>query len=173
MRSFIKLAYFVAAFLCASTVWANNPGVVQGVVKSDTGQPVAGAYVKLIDPDKGLTIMVVSQAQGRYTVRNLLAGKYTVQAIGGKFQSKTTPVDVNESTPALADLSLSDERAPALAPGWPGTPGVVGGGEEWSKNPIPDLPDGPGKALALARCGQCHAPSWFMSFRGSAPTGRR
>lgn len=166
MRSFIRLTYLVVAFLCASPVWANNPGVVQGVVKSDTGQPVAGAYVKLIDPDKGLTIMVVSQAQGRYTVRNLLAGKYTVQAIGGKFQSKTTPVDVNESTPALADLSLSDERAPALAPGWPGTPGVVGGGEEWSKNPIPDLPDGPGKALALARCGQCHAPSWFMSFRG-------
>ena len=88
MRSVIKFASLVAAFFCASTVWANNPGVVQGVVKSAAGQPVAGAYVKLTNAEKGLTIMVVSQEQGRYTVSNLLVGKYTAQAIGGEFQSK-------------------------------------------------------------------------------------
>ncbi len=166
MRSVIQFTGLVVAVLCASVVWADNPGIVQGVVKSAAGQPVAGAYVKLIDADKGLTIMVVSQEHGRYTAKNLLTGKYTAQAIGGDFQSKTAPVDVTGTKPAVADLSLSEQRAPELAPGWPGTPGVVGGGEEWNKNPIPDLPDGPGKELALTRCGQCHAPSWFTSFRG-------
>ena len=166
MRSVVKFAGLLAAVLCASAVWANNPGVVQGVVKSATGQPVYGAYVKLTDVEKGLTIMVVSQEQGRYTAKNLLVGKYTAQAIGGEFQSDKIPVDVTGSKPALADLSLSNQRAPALAPGWPGTPGTVGGGEEWSKNPVPDLPEGPGAEIALAKCGQCHAPSWFLSFRG-------
>ena len=135
-------------------------------MKSASGQPVAGAYVKVADADKGLTIMVVSQEQGRYTAKNLPVGKYTAQAIGGEFQSDKMPVDVTGAKPAMADLSLSNQRAPALAPGWPGTPGVVGGGEEWSKNPIPDLPEGPGADIALAKCGQCHAPSWFLSFRG-------
>ena len=36
MRSVIKFASLLAAVLCASAVWANNPGVVQGVVKSAT-----------------------------------------------------------------------------------------------------------------------------------------
>jgi len=167
MRSVIKFASLLAVALCASVVWANNPGVVQGVVKSAAGQPVAGAYVKLTDAEKGLTIMVVSQEQGRYTASNLLVGKYTAQAIGGELQSKSTPVDVTGSKPAVADLSLSDQRAPELAAGWRGTPGVVGGGEVWSKHPIPDIPDGPGKDIALAKCGQCHTPSWFMSVRGN------
>ncbi len=166
MRSVIKLAGFLAIVLFAGAAWANNPGVIQGVVKSASGQPVAGAYVKLIDAQKGLTFMVVSQEQGRYTVNNLPVGQYTAQAIGGALQSKTSSVDVTGAKAGVADLSLTDQRAPALAPGWPGTPGTVGGGEEWSKHPVPDLPEGPGKALALARCGQCHAPSWFMSFRG-------
>src|SRR6266853_774439 len=138
MRSVLKSASLMAAFFCASAVWANNPGVVQGVVKSATGQPVTGAYVKLENAEKGLTVMVVSQEQGRYTASNLLVGKYTAQAVGGEFQSKTSPVDVTAAKPALADLSLSDKRAAALAPGWPGTPGVGGGGEVWSKKPVPD-----------------------------------
>ncbi len=166
MRSVVKFAGLLAAVLCASAVWANNPGVVEGVVKSASGQPVSGAYVKLEDPEKGLTFMVVSQEKGHYTVKNLLVGKYTAQAIGGDFQSGKTPVDVTGAKPALADLSLTDQRAPELAPGWPGTPGVVGGGEVWSENPVPDLPEGPGADIALAKCGQCHAPSWFLSFRG-------
>jgi virginiamycin B lyase len=166
MRPVIKYAGLLAAVLCASAVWANNPGSVEGVVKGATGQPVSGAYVKLVNSQKGLTIMVVSQERGHYTVKNLLAGTYTAQAIGGEFQSDKIPVDVTATKPAVADLSLSVQRAPALAPGWPGTPGTVGGGEEWSKNPVPDLPAGPGAEIALAKCGQCHAPSWFLSFRG-------
>lgn len=167
MRSVISFASLLAVVLCAGVAWANNPGVVQGVVKSATAQPVSGAYVKLTNTEKGLTILVVSQEQGRYTVSNLLLGKYTVQAIGGEFQSKTSSVDVAGSRPALADLSLSEQRAPELAPGWPGTPGTVGGAEVWNKMPPAALPDGPGKEIAQAKCGQCHVPRWFLGFRGN------
>jgi mono/diheme cytochrome c family protein len=167
MRSVTKFANVLAVIvLSTGAAWANNPGVVQGVVKSATGQPVSGAYVKLTNAEKRLTILVVSQEQGRYTASNLLLGKYTAQAIGGEFQSQAAPVDVAGSKPALADLSLSDQRAPALAPGWPGTPGTIGGAEVWNKMPPAVLPEGPGKEIAQQKCGQCHVPRWFLGFRG-------
>ena len=54
---------------------ADFAGSVQGVVKSASGQALAGAYVKLINPERRLTFMVVSQAQGRYTMNNLPPGQ--------------------------------------------------------------------------------------------------
>jgi streptogramin lyase len=175
MQSVSKLASLVAvAALCVSAAPANKPaaapamipGVAQGVVKNATGQPVVGAYVKLTNTEKRLTILVVSQKQGRYTAPNLLPGTYTVQAIGGELQSKAGSVDVAGSKPAVADLSLTDQRAPALAPGWPGTPGTVGGAEVWNKMPPAVLPDGPGKEIAEEKCSQCHVTRWFLGFRG-------
>ena len=58
---------------------ADFAGSVQGVVKSAAGQALPGAYVKLINPERRLTFMLVSQAQGRYTMNNLPPGNYTVQ----------------------------------------------------------------------------------------------
>lgn len=169
MRSAISFAKFAAVVvLGAAAAWASNPGVVRGVVKSADGKPVAGAYVKVTNAEKGLTIMVVSRERGRYTVSNLPEGKYTAQAIGGDEQSQLAAVDVSGSKPAQADLSLTEQRAAELAPGWPGTPGTVAGGEIWTKTPLPaSLPEGPGKEIAVSKCGQCHTPSWFMSFRGN------
>lgn len=168
MHSLTRFSRLLAlTALCAGAAWANNPGMIQGVVKGSDGKPVAGAYVRLTDSD-GLTMMVVSRVQGKFSADNLKPGKYTVQAIGGDMQSKTASVDVSASKAGATDLSLSDQRAPELAPGWRGTPGVVGGGEVWSKTPRPPLPDGPGKEIAQQKCGQCHAYSWFLSFRASS-----
>ena len=89
------LAAIVAAMLFVgvhSVRAADFAGSVEGVVKSASGQALPGAYVKLINPERRLTFMVVSQAQGRYTMNNLPPGNYTVQGIGDGFQSKLTPV---------------------------------------------------------------------------------
>src|SRR3990167_2145161 len=51
---------------------------VAGVIQNASGQPVAGALVKVRSAELGLTFLVVSQAQGRYSTPNLLPGKYTV-----------------------------------------------------------------------------------------------
>src|SRR5262252_10372550 len=71
---------------------ADFAGSVQGVVKSASGQALSGAYVKLINAERRLTFMVISQADGRYTINNLPPGAYTVQGVGQGFQSKLTPV---------------------------------------------------------------------------------
>src|ERR1700692_3067551 len=79
---------------------ADFAGSVQGVVKSATGEALPGAYVKLFNPERRLTFMVVSQAQGRYTISNLPPGDYTVQGIGNGFQSQPTPAALASGQPA-------------------------------------------------------------------------
>src|SRR5436190_23982726 len=61
---------------------ADDRGAVQGVVSSASGQPVAGAFVKLKNAERRLTFMVISQAQGRYEAKDLPVGRYTVQGVG-------------------------------------------------------------------------------------------
>ena len=73
-------------------------GSVQGVVKSASGQALPGAYVKLINAERRLTFMAVTQAQGRYTMNNLPPGTYSVQGVGNGFQSKLTNVSLTEVT---------------------------------------------------------------------------
>ena len=117
------------ALLVAASAQSVRAAEMQGVVKSASGAPVAGAFVKLQNAERRLTFMVVSQAQGRYTVKNLPAGKYVVQGIGGEMQSPlSAPVDVADGRAASVDVSLTAQRAPALPNAWPGrAPGQLGG----------------------------------------------
>jgi streptogramin lyase len=129
-------------------------GSVQGVVKSASGQALPGAYVKLINAERRLTFMVVSQAQGRYTANNLPPGQYTVQGIGNGFQSKPTPVALTDK--ATADVSLTDKQGDVIPNGWIRSPGRVAGNELDADLPPPVLPEGEGKAIVETKCNQCH-----------------
>src|SRR3984893_16318151 len=120
----------VALFASVHSVRAADfAGSVQGVVKSASGEALPGAYVKLINPERRLTFMVVSQAQGRYTMNNLPPGDYTVQGIGNGFQSKPTPVALTAGQPATADVSLTDKQGDVVPNGWIRSPGRVAGNE--------------------------------------------
>src|SRR5215470_7297229 len=135
---------------------ADFAGSVQGVVKSASGQALPGSYVKLINPERRLTFMLVSQAQGRYTMNNLPPGDYTVQGIGDGFQSKPTPVTLTAGKPATADVSLTDKQGDVVPNGWVRRPGRVAGNELDHELDPPILPEGAGKAIVEAKCGQCH-----------------
>ena len=67
------------------------------MVKDASGNPVAGAFVKLRNTEKRLGFMVISQDGGAFSAKQLPAGNYEVQSIGGDFQSKwSAPVAVPE-----------------------------------------------------------------------------
>src|SRR5215475_1177527 len=125
-----------------ATQAADFAGSVEGVVKSASGQALSGAYVKLTNPEKRLTFMVISQAQGRYTANNLPPGDYQVQGVGEGFQSKLMPVTVTASKPATADVTLTEEQGPAVPNGWIRRPGRVAGNELDHELPPPTLPEG-------------------------------
>jgi len=135
----------------------DRAGNLQGVVKDSKGAPVAGAFVKLKNAERRLTFMVVSQAQGRYSLNNLPSGKYVVQAIGGDYQSDlSAPVDVAPSKPAKLDLALTAARAPQLAGAWPGRLPGEQAGEAEGGGPPATLPEGEGKEIVQSKCVACH-----------------
>lgn len=136
----------------------NRDGSLQGVVKDSQGAPVSGAFVKIKNSERRLTIMVVSQPQGRFSISALPAGQYVAQAIGGDFQSElSAPMEVSGSKPTVIDLALTKARAPQLPGAWPGRlPGeqVGEGGEGGASRAA--LPEGEGKSIVEAKCISCH-----------------
>ena len=147
------------AFYCAQPIHAQDrAGTLQGVVKDAKDAPVAGAFVKMHNAERRLTFMVISQEQGRYSVNTLPRGKYTVQAVGGEFQSeRSAPADVAPGMAATVDLALTATRAPQLAPAWPGRlPGEQGGEADAARQGPPPLPEGEGGEIIQAKCVSCH-----------------
>ena len=137
-----------------STVETKNSAVT-GVVKNASGEPVAGALVKVRSEDARLMYMVVSQPQGRYSTPVLLPGKYTVQGIGGDFQSDLAgPVEVSSDQPGKMDVVLNAPRK-ALPPEKKMT------NEDYAKL----MPEGEGKNLLLTRCIICHTPMKYVPRR--------
>ena len=156
-----RLAVVVIAGTLLSSVSAysqNRDGRLQGVVKDAQGAPVSGAFVKIKNSERRLTVMVVSQPQGRFSISALPAGGYIAQAIGGDFQSElSAPVEVSGSKPTVIDLALTRPRAPQLPGAWPGRlPGeqVGEGGEGGASRAA--LPEGEGKSIVEAKCISCH-----------------
>jgi streptogramin lyase len=138
--------------MAAAAHAADNRGVVEGVVNNAAGQPVAGAMVKLVNADRRLTFMVVSQDQGRFAANDLPPGQYVVQGIGGGFESnKSAPVNVEGGKNAKIDLTLANKQGPMLPPAWPQRIP-----EEQIKSVSLDLPPGDGQSLVEARCTTCH-----------------
>src|SRR6266566_3872136 len=90
---------------------AQNRNVISGVVQNASVEPVEGALVRVRGAELGLTFLVVSQAQGRYSTPNLLPGKYTVEGIGGDYQSApANPVEVRGHQQEKVDVQLTVAR---------------------------------------------------------------
>jgi len=106
------------ALIAAQSAWAaDERGSVQGVVNDAAGKPVTGALVKLKNAERRLTFMVPSQDQGRFEAKDLPVGQYTVQGVGGGFQSGVSaPVSVTANQSAKADVALTTARGPQLPP---------------------------------------------------------
>jgi virginiamycin B lyase len=148
----------------------DRAGMLQGIVKDAAGAPVSGAFVKMKNAERRLTFMVITQAQGRYSVNSLPTGKYVVQGIGGEYQSEpSVPVDVALDGPATVNLSLTITRAPQLAGAWPGRlPGEQGGEAEAApEGTRPLLPEGEGRQIVEAKCVACHDAQRTVRARAS------
>ena len=128
-------------------------GVVEGVVKDSSGQPLSGAFVKLKNSERRLTFMVISQDQGRYTAKKLPAGAYTLQGVGNGFQSAwSAPVEVTDRGTAQLDLSLTDPQTPMLPAAWPRR-------MPEEQLTAESLPEGAGREIISTHCVSCHGIS--------------
>src|SRR3984893_7131868 len=151
----------VLLFLCGQFARAaENKSTIEGIVQDASGKPVTGAFVKLKNSDRHLEFMVISQAQGHYTVSNFPAGQYVIQGVGGGYQSSVSaPVSVAEGKTAKQDLSLTAKQGAMLPRAWPmKTP------EALMVTVSKELPEGDGKKLVAARCTNCHDTERFIGF---------
>jgi len=161
---------FIALLFTEPVQAQDRAGTVQGVVKDPKGAPVPGAFVKLKNTERRLTFMVISQAQGRYSVSSLPLGQYIVQAIGAEFQSElSAPVEVAAGKPVTTDLALTAPRAAQLAGAWPGRlPGEQGGEADEARGGPPPLPDGEGKQIVQMKCAVgCHDAQRIVRVRAN------
>ena len=147
---------FLALVFVGPVVYAAN---VSGIINDASGQPVAGALVKIKSADSRILFMVVSQEGGRYTTPELPAGEYFAQGFGGGLQSQPSrPVEVNNRS-QIINLSMNMPQTQYPPPKKDYTE------EEFAGM----MPADEGKDVILAKCTICHSAGNFVS-RRKTPT---
>ena len=146
LRILILIVFLAMTSSTRSAQGVENSGVIAGVVKNKSGEPVAGATVKARHVNMGLTVTVVSQEQGRYQVTNLPPGKYTVQGLGGGFQGfyadPKGALELGDGRTATANLALTARQDFRESM----TTSLMAG----------RMPEGDGKTLIVSLCTDCH-----------------
>ncbi len=135
-------------------------GTIRGTITSLNGDPVEGAFVKLRNEERRLTIMVISKDAGAYQADKLPPGNWTVQAVGGDIESTwSQPVSLTNAGTAESSLAMTELRKPDLPAAWPRRIP-----EELAS--INSLPNGHGKDIIQQSCTSCHETT------ASPPTAR-
>ena len=162
----VGIAAGVALVATHSAFAADERGSVQGVVNDASGKPVVGALVRVKNAERRLTFMVPSQDGGRYEIKDLPVGQYTVQGIGGNFQSAVSaPVSVAANAAAKADVALTNARGALLPPAWPQR--IPEAQADKASKDFNDLPAGENKMLVAQTCTPCHDVQRIMVKRTS------
>jgi len=143
-RILLVIALSIAG-LCCSAMEAQVTAVT-GMLKDRSGQPVAGALVKVSSKELGLGFMVVTGAQGRYITPNLRPGSYMVQGFGGENQSVAMGIEIHTGQQGKMDLTLD---TPLVIP----PPRKRMTDADYAKL----MPEGKGKSAVVSRCAMTRA----------------
>ena len=101
-----RMRYIFTAIiiLSISAIYAQN-GNLAGKVKTVDRQPAAWVNIMLKGTRKG----VVTDNNGRYHIRNIQPGTYTILVSFTGLQSQERTVDISNGTTATADFTLSED----------------------------------------------------------------
>jgi len=96
------LFLFVTLFLPAAPVLAQDKPVLTGVVADESGGLIIGATIKVLDSAGVVVQTTTSDAAGRFAVRVLAPGGYSVRIEAPMFTASEQRVTVSASGAALA-----------------------------------------------------------------------
>jgi len=151
MRAFGR-CLFVSASILALTV-GGRAATVSGTVKGPDGAPFRGAFVAAQNLATRITVNVLSQGDGRYSVKNLPAGDYEVRikAVGyANDEASRTTLGADQS--ATKDFSLKKGKVR-----WADL-------SSWQGKVL--FPDAPGKKPLFNTCFACHGFESRMADKG-------
>ncbi len=141
MRPLLKgLLMFACTVIACSAAYAAS---VTGTVKGPDGAAFRGAFVQAVNTKTKVTVSVLSDRNGSYTVPDLPAGDYEVRIKATGFRADPkTGVSLTAQQNANADFALQT--------------GMV----HWSDISVYQgsqlMPDGKGKDILFGPCGRCH-----------------
>src|SRR3990172_4879775 len=79
--------FALLTFFCGFGVAQETTATISGTVRDATGAVIPGAAVQVRNVATGITRSIETDAQGRYTVPQLLPGSYEVQTSMAGFQT--------------------------------------------------------------------------------------
>ena len=110
----ILLTFLVA--ISAAPVWAQFTGTVKGVAKDESGKPIQGATVELLNAENGRKATLKTNSKGEYFSIGIAAGTYKFSLIvDGKAVSSADKVPVQAGEERVIDFDLAKDRG--LKPG--------------------------------------------------------
>ena len=97
----------------ASPLWAQkDAGAIVGLVRDPSGAVVTGAKVTVTDAERGIELVLATNAQGEYVAGPLKIGHYTVTVEKQGFKKAVAgPVEVNIQDRVSVDLKLEPGMA--------------------------------------------------------------
>src|SRR6266849_1049063 len=141
MRTVSKLVAVVSLVVLFSSL--AHAATVTGTVKGPDGTPFEGAFVQTINAKTHITVSVLSDKRGRYSVENLPAGEYQVRVRAVGFTT-----DPHSAVTLSADQNVSFEFA------------LQKGTVRWSDLNLYQgkklMPEGKGKETLSTNCFICH-----------------
>jgi hypothetical protein len=117
-----KLICFVLVFLTLPAVAQLYTGSIAGTVTDPSGAVVAGAHVTATDMDKGFAFPGTTDNAGRYLLRNIPPGRYSVAVEVPSFQKArkdgvTVTVDLNVSVDFVLKVGAASQTVEVQATG--------------------------------------------------------
>jgi hypothetical protein len=105
---------FLVLLVATGTARAQTPtGNIIGMVTDQTGAPVAGAHINIINRDSGLSRNLTTSGEGDYSAAVLLPGVYkvTAEATGFSLLERTAEVLAGTTTTVNLTLQVGEMRA--------------------------------------------------------------
>src|SRR3989442_745037 len=112
MRKIQLRVAFLAALLFAFHSWGQTPtGAIEGTVTDPTGAAVPNARVTITELASNRAIPITTNELGRYSLRNLLPGVYSIKIEAPNFSSRLIDnVKVDSGAVVTTDVSLEVGR---------------------------------------------------------------
>lgn len=105
-RIVVSATMFSILFFCSAAVFAQTTGGLHGQVVDQTGAVIPGASIS-VKNSSGLEVTTATaDAAGSYSLRNLAAGKYTVNVTAKGFAPKIQEVEIAAGQNKLTDIPM-------------------------------------------------------------------
>jgi TonB-linked SusC/RagA family outer membrane protein len=99
-----KLLLYIFTIFLTTAVYSQT-GTLSGTITDPKGETVIGAAVSVT----GTTIGVATDFDGKYSIKNLKPGKYSIQIAALGFKKESRSVEVSADKTTILDIKLQDD----------------------------------------------------------------